>query len=104
MDKRVDRAVIVSALEFDLRHYWAAYFTSCRSALALAYSVMVQNTTTAETVRRLAVLIATGFHVLPQNDHLVAKLSWTCHARLALACMPKKQQSLLLLQNDFLLL
>lgn len=60
----LDRPV-VSFLMLDLQHDRAAYFTRRGSSVALTDPVVIQHTAATQAVRSFAVLVATGFHVLP---------------------------------------
>ena len=75
-------------LLLDLPHDRSTHLARGCFVLALARSVVVQNTAAAETVGGLAVLVTAFFHVFPQLDHLSAELDLAGRTRLALAGVP----------------
>ena len=66
-------------------HDRRAYFTRLRPVLSLADSVVVENTTAAQTVRSFAALVVAALHVLPEDDHLWTELDRTRRTDSALA-------------------
>lgn len=91
-------------LPLDLFHDWTTDFACGSSTLALANSVVIQDASTTQTVRGFAVLVAALLHVFPESHHLLAKLGLAIRSFLALGGVPKKQETLLLLSDNFLLL
>ena len=66
-------------------HDRRAYFTHLRPVLSLAVSVVVENTTTAQTECSFAALVIAAPHVLPEDDHLWTELDRTRRTDSALA-------------------
>ena len=78
-------------LSLDLIHDWSADFASSGSSLALTNAVVVQNTSTAQTMRGSTVLVAALLHVLPQSHHLSAELGLAVGAFLAFGSMAEEK-------------
>jgi hypothetical protein len=91
-------------LLLDLDHDGTTDLARRRLAIALTNSVVIQYTPAAQAMRRLASLVATRLHVLPQRHHLRAEL---CLARLpcrTFTRVSEQQETVLLLINHLSLL
>ena len=78
-------------LLLDLSHDWAANFTRRCLVFTLADAVVIQDTSTAETMRGLAVLISALLHVLPKRHHLSTELHFACVTCFAFASMTQQE-------------
>ena len=102
--ERVFGSILAPLLLLDLLHHRSTNLTRRRPPIALADSVVIQDAATTQAVRRLAVLVSAGLHVLPKSDHLRAELRSTLRTSFTFAGMTQQDQTLLLLQdNPFLL-
>lgn len=72
-------------------HHGRTDFTRRRRIRILAHAIVVQHTATTQTMRRLAILIPTLLHVLPEFNHLTAVLGFARRTSLALARVAKEQ-------------